>query len=90
MDSKQIISSFFKILLLYEDVNNPRSEVTEQDYITYLNRQYVRFLGSGVSEVYNLIKGLQTLGMSAEHSVVKTIVFHLIDLTKKGVFQDAT
>lgn len=90
MDDKKVISSFFKILLLYEDVTNPQSDVTEQDYLTYLNRQYVRYLGTGVAEVYDSIKGLQTLGMGTSHSVVKTTVFHLIDLVKKGVFHDAT
>ena len=54
--------------------------ITEKEYLSYLRRLYVRYLGRGNAEVYNTIKGLQKLGRNAGHDLVRQTVFHLISL----------
>lgn len=83
MKQKELISQIFKILLLYEDVLNSNSNVTEKDYLSYLNRIYIFWLGANREDIYNIIKGLQTLGITAEHKTVKSMVFHIIDVLQK-------
>ena len=84
MKQKDLISQIFKILLLYEDVLNVDSNVTEKEYLSYLNRIYIFWLGANRQDIYNIIKGLQMLGINAEHQVVKSMVFHIIDVIQKG------
>lgn len=84
MDKTEVISQIFKILLLYEDVYNDNNSITEKDYIGYLDRLYVYWLGVGSSEIYNIIKGLRILGIEADHKIVKSMVFHTINLIEKG------
>lgn len=84
MNKKETISQIFKILLLYEDAHKEDNNVTESDYIGYLDRLYVYWLGVGSSEIYNILKGLRILGVGADHKVVKSMVFHTINLIEKG------
>lgn len=84
MEKKEIISQIFKILLLYEDAHNQDNNITEKDYIGYLDRLYVYWLGVGSSEIYNILKGLRILGINANHKIVKSMVFHTINLIEKG------
>ena len=84
MKKKEMISQIFKILLLYEDVYKNDNNITEKDYIGYLDRLYVYWLGVGSSEIYNILKGLRILGINANHKIVKSMVFHTINLIEKG------
>lgn len=84
MKKKEMISQIFKILLLYEDVYKKDNNITEKDYIGYLDRLYVYWLGVGSSEIYNILKGLRILGINANHKIVKSMVFHTINLIEKG------
>jgi hypothetical protein len=84
MNKKEAISQIFKILLLYEDVYSKDNNVTENDYIGYLDRLYVYWLGVGSSEIYNIVKGLRILGAEADHKTVRSMVFHTINLIEKG------
>lgn len=86
MEQKELIAQIYKILLLYEDVYNGQSSVCENDYLGYLDRMYVYWVGNGNSEIFNIIKGLYSLGMTVEHKTVKSMVFHMISvLQKEGV-----
>lgn len=81
MKNKQ--SSLFKILGLYEDVLDISKNVTENDYLSYLDRLYVRYLGVGKEEIYESIQGLRKMGINASHKTVKSVVFHLLDIVSK-------
>lgn len=85
---KKLIAPIYKILLLYEDVMSDESNVCEADYLKYLDRLYVRYLGYGEREIYDTIKGLNTLGVAASHDIVKASVFHMIDLMQKGAIKN--
>lgn len=78
----------YKILLLYEDVLEPTSNVTEDDYLTYLDRIATYYLGAAQMEIYRYIRGLRSAGANLDKSTVKTIVFHICGLVKGGE-QDA-
>ena len=83
MGKVQEINSIYKILGLYEDMADENSQVDLNSYLAYLDRVYIYWLGSGVSEIYNSIKGLYTLGESATHKQVKSVVFGAIDFINK-------
>lgn len=87
--TENLISPIYKILLLYEDIHNPKESVTEVEYLKYLDRLYIRYLGYGNQEIYETIKGLSTLGTNISHGSLKSSVFHLIDLIEKGAIDDA-
>lgn len=75
------ISSIYKILVLYENIND--SELSINSYLNYIDRLYVYWLGLGEEEIYGILKGLWMLGYSAGHRRVKSMVFHMIDIIKK-------
>ena len=80
-----IKKSIYKILLLYEDIHDEQTSVTVNDYLVYLNRQYVRFAGVD-SEIADTLKGLCVLSDSLDHKTIKSVVFHLMHLAdKKGL-----
>lgn len=72
----------FVILLLFEDMI--KNQITESDYIGYLNRISVEYLGKNEMEIYNYIVGLSKLGSNIEQQQVKSIVFHLLELEGKN------
>lgn len=72
----------FVILLLFEDMI--KNQITESDYIGYLNRISVEYLGKNETEIYNYIVGLSKLGSNIEQQQVKSIVFHLLELEGKN------
>lgn len=72
----------FVILLLFEDMI--KNQITENDYIGYLNRISVEYLGKNETEIYNYIVGLSKLGSNIEQQQVKSIVFHLLELEGKN------
>ena len=84
MEKKELISQVYKILLLYEDAIDINSSVCENDYLGYLDRIYVCWVGIGNKEVYYIIKGLKSLGLEAEHQTVRSMVFHIINIIEKG------
>lgn len=82
--SEKEISSIYKILVLYEEIEKNESLDNIDSYLNYLDRLYVYWLGIGDKEIYEIIKGLWILGENAGHKRVKSMVFHLIDIIKKG------
>lgn len=80
MDKKEI-SSIYKILILYENINN--SEESIDSYLNYIDRLYVYWVGVGEKEIYEILKGLRTLGIGVGHKIVKSMVFHMIDIIDK-------
>lgn len=78
MDKEKIISQIYKILLLYEDVIDKK--IALQDYLSYLDRMYVYWVGADRKDIYNVIKGLRVLEENVEHQTVKSMVFHLIHI----------
>lgn len=83
MNEKEI-SSIYKILVLYEEIEKNESLDNIDSYLNYLDRLYIYWLGIGNKEIYEIIKGLWILGKNAGHKRVKSMVFHLIDIIKKG------
>lgn len=86
---KNLVSPIFKILLLYEDVYNIKSNIQENDYLKYLDRLYIRYSGFANQEICQTIKGLHNLGIQLEHDSVKSTVFHLIELINKEASDSA-
>lgn len=82
MYKAKMIRNIYKVLLLYEDVQNPGMLVSETDYLSYLNRMYVLF--SKNSEITQYLNGLIGLGMKATHSNVRATVFYMIKIIDKG------
>ena len=83
MGKFQDINAIYKILGLYEDISDADSPVDLDSYMTYLDKLYIQWLGSGVSKIYNPIKGLHILGGEATHKQVKSTVFGIIETLNK-------
>ena len=81
-----MIKSIYKTLLLFEDISDINSEVTESDYRSYLNRMFVLFSGKN-DEICEYLNGLIVLGGTATLENVKSTVFHFIKLIDKGVVE---
>lgn len=81
---KEKIAGIYKILLLYEDCLNAQSDVKEEEYVAYLNRLPIRYVGIS-KEIAETIDGLKEYGAGIEHDRLKQVVFHMIDLLKKAV-----
>ena len=84
MGDNKLTAPLYKILLLYEDVLEPTSNVTEDDYLTYLDRISADYLGAAKMDIYRYIRGLRSAGVNLEKSTVKSIVFHICGLVKGG------
>ena len=84
MADKNIIKPLYMILLLYEDINKEESNVKVDDYLSYLDRISIEYLGMGKDKVYYSLQGLKTLGLEVPHKVLRSVVFHLINEVKKG------
>ena len=84
MGDNKLTAPLYKILLLYEDVLEPTSNVTEDDYLTYLDRISAYYLGAPRMDVYRYIRGLRSAGTNLEQSTVKSIVFHISALVTGG------
>lgn len=78
-----MIKSIYKTLLLFEDVQNEDSQVTANDYCSYLNRMFVFF--SKNQEIAQYFDGLIVLGADASHANVKSAVFHMIKMIDRKV-----
>ena len=83
MGKFQDINAIYKILGLYEDISDADSPIDLDSYMTYLDKLYIQWLGSGVSKIYNSIKGLYILAGEATHKQVKSTVFGIIEMLNK-------
>ena len=84
MGNNKLTAPLYKILLLYEDVFEPTSSVTEDDYLTYLDRIGMYYLGASKMDIYRYIRGLRSAGVHLEKATVKSIVFHICGMVKGG------
>jgi hypothetical protein len=80
MNKTKEINAIYKILALYEDINKTEINITVDSYLNYIDRLYVKWLGIGVAEIYETLKGLWILGEKAGHRRVKSMVFHMISI----------
>lgn len=85
MNKSKEIDALYKILALFEDIENDKSPVTTESYLSYINKLYIKWLGIGNDDIYNTLKGLENLGAKIEHRQVKSMVFHMISLVERGV-----
>lgn len=85
MNKSKEIDGLYKILALYEDINNEESPVTIESYLGYIDRLYVKWVGIDNDDIYNTLKGLKILGQDADHRQVKSMVFHMIGIVERGV-----
>lgn len=83
MSIEKDISSIYKILILYENIENKENLVDIDSYLNYIDRLYVYWVGVGEQEIYTILKGLWLLGTNVTHKRVKSMVFHMIDIIKK-------
>lgn len=78
---EQNISALYKILGLFESYQ--KDEITEDEYMTYLNRTKVRFDGMPYEEISDTLEGLIKNKTTLNHKTVKSVVFNLIDVYKR-------
>lgn len=83
MDIEKEIASIYKILILYENIENKENLIDIESYLNYIDRLYVYWVGIGEKEIYTILKGLWALGSNVNHKRVKSMVFHMIDIIKK-------
>ena len=83
MDIEKEIASIYKILILYENIENKENLIDIESYLNYIDRLYVYWVGIGEKEIYTILKGLWALGANVNHKRVKSMVFHMIDIIKK-------
>ena len=58
MDIEKDISSIYKILILYENIENKENLVDIDSYLNYIDRLYVYWVGDGEKEDDTILKGL--------------------------------
>lgn len=85
MDKRKEIDALYKILALYEDMENGKNSINLESYLNYIDRLYVKWVGVGTSDIYDTLKGLWVLGQEAGHRRVKSMVFYMIAQVEKGV-----
>lgn len=83
MSKNKTVDAIYKILPLFENVKQTGSEMLLENYLAYLNRVSVYFLGENDEQIYRNIRGLEKLGCEAEIEQVRRVVFHMIGLVKK-------
>lgn len=88
MDKEKKIGELFNILIQFEKISEPNSNVNEYTYKGYLDKLYIWYRGYGNMEIANYIRGLQELGESADHDSVRRTVFHMISVLKKEYGDD--
>lgn len=81
MSRNKRIDGIYKILPMYEDaVNSPE---LFDNYMAYLSRIHIRYMGYGNKEIAESIKGLIELQDCVDHHDVHRVVFHMISLLEK-------
>lgn len=88
MEKEKRIGELFNILIQFEKISEPDSNVNEFTYKGYLDKLVIWYLGYGNLEIANYIKGLQELGKDADHDSVRRTVFHMISVLKKDFGDD--
>lgn len=83
MSKNKRIDGIYKILPMYEDASDSNDDKKLNDYLAYLSRVYVQYVGFGNSEISELIKGLIFLKNNATQDDVHRVVFHMISLLEK-------
>lgn len=73
MNKEEKIASLYKILPLYE--SSP-----EDEYVAYLERISVEYLGMNETDIYYSLQGLAKSGMSLSKRTVKSVVFYMINM----------
>lgn len=81
MSANKRIDGIYKILPMYEDA--VIDTALFEDYLAYLSRLYVRYMGYGNNEIAESIKGLIALQDNIAHEDVHRVVFHIISLLEK-------
>lgn len=79
MNKKQRIDEIFNMLVQYEKIGK---EITEEDYISYLDRLYTWYTGYN-DNIATGIKGLLKFGVNITHDSVRRMTFHLISLIER-------
>ena len=83
MSSNKRIDGIYKIRPMYEGVLETKDERVLNDYLAYLGRVYIRYLGYGNNEISDSIKGLIRMQNEVSQEDVHRVVFHMISLLKK-------
>ena len=83
INKEKRINEIFNILIQFEKISDPNSNVTENTYRGYLDRMDIWYIGYGNQEIATCIEGLYKLGASARHESVRRSVFHMIDILNK-------
>lgn len=81
------VNKIWKILKVAENVQDPKHPATKYDFEVYLQRLCVQYKGAEDTELYELVNGLRLMSIEGElsHNLVRSIVFHCIDIiTKRG------
>ena len=56
MDIEKEIASIYKILILYENIENKENLIDIESYLNYIDRLYVYWVGIGEKEIYTILK----------------------------------
>lgn len=81
------VNKVWKVLRIFENVQDNNHPATMYDFKVYLQRTCVQYKGAGDTELYELINGLLMMAEEDKlsHNLVRNIVFHCIDIiTKRG------
>ena len=80
MDIKSNISRLWLVLVNYEKAR--LNVISEEDYLKYIERISIYFKGAEEEEIYLSLRGLKSLGLEIKHEVIRSVIFHMIDLVK--------
>lgn len=78
------IYNLYSILLLFEELGKPETEVNLDNYLKYLERLHFTYEAINQVEISAILQGLHNGRDRLSHDTVRSIVFHMIDLIKKG------
>lgn len=83
MSKNKRIDGIYKILPMYENVLETKDDEVLNDYLAYLSRVYIRYIGYKNKEIAEIVKGLIHLQDAATQEDVHRVVFHMIDILEK-------
>lgn len=82
MNKDKAIDAVYKILPMYEEVVETKSEIVYKAYLAYLSRLSVMVAGIDDGMI-SMVRGLEALGSDADHDQVRRTVFHMIHVLDK-------
>lgn len=88
MSENRMIDAVYKILPLYEEVVETKSEMVYRAYLAYLSRLSVQLAGID-DGMTSMVRGLEVMGQDASHDQVRRSVFHMIHVLEKDGERDA-